>query len=106
MLQRIGTELKPALAYLRRGSAITDRNAIYAFAARFGFEIVTEFRDVAKAISEAPDEAALQATLVALLTRINMNAVKAVIVGTADLFADGAIYRVVGHERLREKGST
>jgi hypothetical protein len=104
MLQRIGTELKPALAYLRRGSAIAERNAIYAFAARAGFEIVTEFKDAANAIAAAPDEAALQASLIALLTRINLNSVKAVIVGTANLFADAAIYRVVGYERLREKG--
>ena len=33
-----------------------------------------------------------------------MNAVRAVIVGTASLFADAAIDRVVGYERLREKG--
>jgi hypothetical protein len=104
MLQRIGTELKPALAYLRRGSAIAERNAIYAFAARAGFEIVTEFKDAANAIAAAPDEAALQVSLVALLTRINLNSVKAVIVGTANLFADAAIHRVVGYERLRERG--
>ena len=103
MFQRIGTELKPALAYLRRGSAIAERNAIYAFAARAGSEIVTEFKDAADAIAAAP-EAALQASLIALLTRINLNSVKAVIVGTASLFADAAIYRVVGYERLREKG--
>ena len=104
MLQRIGTELKPALAFLRRGSAVAERNAIYAFAARAGFEIVSELKEAADAISTVPDEAALQAVLITLLTRINLNAVKAVIVGTANLFADAAIPRVVGYERLREKG--
>ena len=44
MLQRIGTELKPALAYLRSGTAIAERNAIRAFAMRFGFEIVAELK--------------------------------------------------------------
>ena len=58
MLQRLGTELRPALAYLRSGSATADRNAIHAFAVRSGFEIVTEFRDVAQV--GAPNEAALR----------------------------------------------
>ena len=104
MLQRIGTELKPALAFLRRGSVVAERNAIYAFAARAGFEIVTELKEAAAAVSTTPDEAVFHAILITLLTRINLNAVKAVIVGTPTLFAGAAIYRVVGYERLREKG--
>ncbi len=48
MLQRIGTELKPALAYLRGETAIAERNAIRAFAMRFGFEIIAELKQPAE----------------------------------------------------------
>ncbi len=72
---------------------------------RFGFEIVTELKTAADAIAATPDRSRFTGRpRIALLTRINLNAVKAVIVGTASLFADAAIYRVVGYERLREKG--
>ena len=104
MLQRIGTELKPALAYLRSGTAIAERNAIRAFAMRFGFEIVAELKQPSEPPAHSQSNADIRADLAALLTRINMNAVRAVIVGTASLFADAAIDRVVGYERLREKG--
>lgn len=104
MLQRIGTELKPALAYLRGGTSIAERNAIRAFATRFGFEIVAELKQPHSPTSPPQSSAVIKSNLAALLTRINMNAVRAVIVGSASLFADAAIERVVGYERLREKG--
>jgi hypothetical protein len=104
MLQRIGTELKPALAYLRRDSGSDERKAIYAFAARSGFEIIAELKDPDERSAAARPQAMPRPALCALLTRIKLNAVSAVIVGTAGLFADAAIDRVVGYERLREKG--
>ena len=104
MLQRIGTELKPALAYLRGETATAERNAIRAFAMRFGFEIIAELKQPAELAAPAQYKTDIRADLAALLTRINLNAVRAVIVGSASLFADAAIDRVVGYERLREKG--
>ena len=104
MLQRIGTELKPALAYLRGGAAISERNAIRAFAERFGFEIVFELKREAPPVAKVHCRPDIRSDLPALLTRINLNAVRAVIVGSASFFADAAIDRVVGYERLREKG--
>ena len=104
MLQRIGTELKPALAYLRGETAIAERNAIRAFAMRFEFEIIAEFKAACRIRAAGSNKTDIRADLAALLTRINLNAVRAVIVGSASLFADAAIDRVVGYERLREKG--
>ena len=98
MLQRIGTELKPAWAYLRGGTSIAERNAIRAFATRFGFEIVAELKQSHSPASPPQSRAGIKSDLAALLTRVNMNAVRAVIVGSASLFADAAIERVVGYD--------
>lgn len=101
MLQKISTELKPALAFFRRGFGVAQRSAIHAFAASAGFEIVAE---LSAAFEESSSPVLTLANLTDLLVRIDLNAARAVIVGTASLFSDTMIERVVGYERLRERG--
>jgi len=101
MLQRISTELRPALAFLRRGFGAAQRSAIDAFAKAAGFEIVGELRT-------ASDGTALPALTLAnladLIVRIDLHAARFVIVSSAGLFSDRLVERVVGYERLREHG--
>lgn len=101
MLQKIGTELKPALAFFRRGFGIAQRSAVQAFAAGAGFEIVAE---LSAAFDAGAAPALSLANLTDLLVRIDLNSARAVIVSTAGLFSDAPIERVVGYERLRERG--
>ncbi len=101
MLKGIGTELKPALAFFRRGFGVAQRSAIDAFAASAGFAIVAE---LSAALDGGASPALSLANLTDLLVRIDLNSARAVIVSTASLFSDAAVERVVGYERLRERG--
>jgi hypothetical protein len=101
MLQKVGTELKPALAFLRRGFGVAQRSAIEAFAASAGFEIVAE---LSAAFESGAVPALTLASLTDLLVRIDLNSARAVIVSTATLFSDKSVERIVGYERLRERG--
>lgn len=101
MLQKIRTELKPALAFFRRGFGTAQRSAVQAFAAGAGFEIVAE---LSAAFESGAVPALTLANLTDLLVRIDLNSARAVIVSTASLFSDAPIERVVGYERLRERG--
>lgn len=101
MLQKVGTDLKPALAFLRRGFGVAQLSAIRAFAAGSGFEIVAEF---AAAVEEGAMPLLTLANLTDLLVRVDLNAARAVIVSTAGLFSGASLERIVGYERLRERG--
>lgn len=101
MLQKVGSELKPALAFLRRGFGVAQISAIRAFAAASGFEIVGE---LSAAFESGLVPALTLANLTDLLVRIDLNAARAVIVSTPGLFSDLVVERVVGYERLRERG--
>lgn len=101
MLQKVGTELKPALAFFRRGFGVAQRSVIQAFAIGAGFEIVAE---LSAAFESGSAPALTLANLTDLLVRIDLNSARAVIVSTASLFSDTPIERVVGFERLRERG--
>jgi len=101
MLQKVGTELKPALAFLRRGFGVAQLSAIRAFAAGSGFEIVAE---LAAAVEDGAMPVLTLANLTDLLVRVDLNAARAVIVSTAGLFSGTTIERIVGYERLRERG--
>ena len=101
MLQKVGTELRPALAFFRRGFGTAQRTAIQAFAASAGFEIVAEL-SAAFEVGGAP--ALTLANLTDLLVRIDLNSARAVIVSTSNLFSAAAVERIVGFEKLRERG--
>ncbi|MFA5900389.1 MAG: recombinase family protein [Hyphomicrobium sp.] len=101
MLQKVSTELKPALAFLRRGFGVAQISAIQAFAAGAGFEIVAE---LSAALEGAAVPAITFANLADLIVRIDLNSARAVIVSSASLFSDTLVERVVGYERLRERG--
>lgn len=101
MLQKLGTELKPALAFLRRGFGVAQISTIQAFAVASGFEIVGE---LSAAFESASVPALTFANMTDLLVRIDLNSARAVIVSTASLFSDTLVERVVGYERLRERG--
>jgi hypothetical protein len=101
MLKGVGTEIKPALAFFRRGFGVAQRSAIDAFAASAGFSIVAE---LIAAFDAGAAPALTLANLTDLLVRIDINSARAVIVSTASLFSDAAVERVVGYERLRERG--
>jgi DNA invertase Pin-like site-specific DNA recombinase len=104
MLKKVGTELKPALAFLRRGYGVAQRSAIGAFAAASGFEIVSELSTVLDSAAETSTPALTLANITALLVRIDLDHVRAVIVSTATLFSEQSIDRIIGYERLRERG--
>jgi hypothetical protein len=104
MLRNVGTDLKPALAFLRRGYGVAQRSAITAFAASAGFEIVSEFVSAFEAGSISYIPALTLTNITALLVRIDMDQVRAVIVSTASIFSNEPIDRIVGYERLRERG--
>ena len=104
MLKKVSTELKPALAFLRRGYGVAQRSAISAFAATSGFEIVSELSMAFDAGAETSAPALTLANITALLVRIDLDHVRAVIVSTATLFSDQTIDRIIGYERLRERG--
>jgi hypothetical protein len=104
MLKKVGTELKPALAFLRRGYGVAQRSAIGAFAAAAGFEIVSELSMALDAATETSAPALTLANITALFVRIDLDHVRAVIVGTATLFSEQTIDRIIGYERLRERG--
>jgi hypothetical protein len=104
MLKKVSTELKPALAFLRRGYGVAQRSAIGAFAASAGFEIVSELSMALEAAAETATPVLSLANLTALLVRIDLDHVRAVIVGTASLFSEQSVDRIIGYERLRERG--
>ena len=104
MLKKVGTELKPALAFLRRGYGVAQRSAIGAFALASGFEIVSELSMALDAGAEHSAPALTLANITALLVRIDLDHVRAVIVSTAPLFSEQTIDRIIGYERLRERG--
>jgi hypothetical protein len=97
MLQRVATEPKPALACFCANAGGNGRAAIYEFATSAGYEIVAELEH--RDLAGAP-----RVDFCTLLARINLVGAMAVIVGAPDVFADAAIDRVVGFERLRERG--
>lgn len=104
MLQKVGTELKPALAYLRRGCGIAQRSAIQAFAAGAGFEIVAELNAALEAAAFENNAALAVPNISSLLLQIDLDSVRAVIVGSATLIADTPLGRTVCYERLRKRG--
>jgi hypothetical protein len=104
MLKKVGTELKPALAFLRRGYGVAQRGGISAFAVASGFEIVSELSMALDAGAEHSAPALTLANITALLVRIDLDHVRAVIVSTAPLFSEQTIDRIIGYERLRERG--
>jgi hypothetical protein len=104
MLKKVGTELKPALAFLRRGYGVAQRSAIGAFAAASGFKVVSELSMALDAATETSSPALTLANITALLVRIDLDHVRAVIVSTAPLFSEQSIDRIIGYERLRERG--
>jgi hypothetical protein len=104
MLQKVGTELKPALAYLRRGYGVAQRSAIHAFAAGAGFEIVAELTAALEAGASEGSLAFAIGDIAKLLLRIDIDAVRAVIVSTASLIGETPTDRVVCYERLRQRG--
>lgn len=104
MLKNVGTELRPALAFLRRGYGFAQRSAISAFAVASGFEIVSELSMALDAAVETSTPALTLANITALLVRIDLDHVRAVIVSTATLFSEQSVDRIIGYERLRERG--
>jgi len=101
MLQKVGAEMKPALAFLRRGFGVAQKSAIQAFAAASGFEIVAE---ISTAIDGGVIPAMTLAALTDLLVRVDLNSARTIIVGTASLLSDTRLERIVCYERLRERG--
>jgi len=100
----------PALAYLRTSSATnvgTDRDsdkrqaeAIRAFAARSGFEVVETFYDAAVSGADPIEE---RSGFSALLDRIEANGVRTVIVEDQSRFARDMQAHVLGLALLRER---
>jgi DNA invertase Pin-like site-specific DNA recombinase len=100
-----------AVAYLRTSSAANvggdkdsdrrQREAIEAFARRAGFEIVGEYYDAA--VSGA-DPITSRPGFAAMLERIAGNAVRTIIVETANRFARDLMVQEVGYAHLRESG--
>ena len=101
----------PALAYLRTSSVANvgpdkdsdrrQRDAIRAFAARAGFDVVGEF--YAAAVSGA-DPIDVRPGFRDMLTRIASNGVCTIIVETANRFARDLIVQETGHRMLRDLG--
>jgi DNA invertase Pin-like site-specific DNA recombinase len=101
----------PALAYLRTSSAANvgpdkdsdkrQREAIRAFAARAGYDIVDEFYDAA--VSGA-DDVDTRPGFASMLERIEANGVRTIIVETANRFARDLMVQEVGYRKLRERG--
>lgn len=104
MLQKLGTDLKPAMAFLRRGFGVAQKRAIAAFAASSGFEIVAELSAAMEAAPEAALPALTLVHLTDLLARIDISAVRAVIVGSPGLLTHVLVERVVLYGRLRQRG--
>jgi hypothetical protein len=101
MLQKVGAELRPALAFFRRGFGAAQRGAVLAFAASCGFEIVGE---LSAAFETGGAPALTLSNLTELLVRIDINSARAVIVSSANLFSATPVERIVGYEKLRERG--
>ncbi|CAN1724138.1 Resolvase/invertase-type recombinase catalytic domain-containing protein [Hyphomicrobium sp. 1Nfss2.1] len=101
MLQKVGAELKPALAFLRRGFGVAQRSAIQAFATASGFEIVGE---ITTAIESGVIPTLTLAALTDLLVRVDLNSARTIIVSTASLLSGTGFERIVCYERLRERG--
>lgn len=101
MLQKVGAELKPALAFLRRGFGVAQMSAIQAFATSSGFEIVAE---ISAAFDSGVMPALTLAALTDLLVRLDLNSARTIIVSTASLLSDTGFERIVCYERLRERG--
>ena len=101
----------PALAYLRTSSAANvgpdkdsdrrQRDAIRAFAARAGFEVVGEFYDAAVSGADAID---VRPGFRDMLTHIASNGARTIIVETANRFARDLIVQETGHRMLRGLG--
>ena len=101
----------PALAYLRTSSAANvgpdkdsdrrQRDAIRAFAARAGFEVVGEFYDAAVSGADPIDA---RPGFRDMLTHIASNGARTIIVETANRFARDLIVQETGHRMLRDLG--
>jgi DNA invertase Pin-like site-specific DNA recombinase len=101
----------PAFAYLRTSSAANvgvdkdshtrQQEAIERFARGAGFEIVGEFYDAAVSGADAVD---VRPGFAEMLERIAEEAVRTIIVETANRFARDLIVQETGHKKLRELG--
>lgn len=104
-------KVRKGVAYLRTSSAAnvgTDRDsdkrqreAIRAFAARAGFDVVEEFYDAAVSGADPVDT---RPGFAAMLKRIEGNGVRTIIVETASRFARDLMVQEVGFAKLRERG--
>jgi DNA invertase Pin-like site-specific DNA recombinase len=98
--------MKKAFAYLRTSSAtnvggdsdVRQREAIKAFAAQAGYEIAGEFYDAAVSGSDALDA---RPGFTAMLTAINANGCRTIIVESASRFARDLIVQETGYRQLR-----
>jgi DNA invertase Pin-like site-specific DNA recombinase len=110
---KVGKELKKAVGYLRtssrtnvgadRDSDKRQREAIEAYAAAAGFEIVGEFYDAAVSGADpVGDRPGFAEMLEALLA----NGARTIIVESPDRFARDLMVQLAGHDMLKAKGVT